>query len=130
MNRITFLFITLFFLLNCSCSNKSLVEINKGGLQVFIEKNDIQPDVVKVIVYLTRQGFETQKQSMNLLNDKNANISIENIEVGSWHLVIHALNHSDRILFLGETDISVQLNTVTPVNLQLHPPKKGSIDLQ
>lgn len=131
MKTIIIYLASLIVLFTSGCINEKIVDVNNlenGSISFTLDKKNIPQDVVKVIVYLAHEGFETKTQSMNLLSSESAYISIENIEVGLWHLVVQALDNGGKIIYFGETDVEVQSNTVVPVNLQLNP-TTGAIEL-
>ena len=113
------------------CTNESIVNSNNlevGNISFSLDKNNAPEDVVEVIVYLTREGFETKVLTMDLTSNSSAKIAIEKLKIGYWHLLVQALDKNGNVLYSGETDVNVQSNIIVPVNLQLNS-TTGGIEL-
>lgn len=128
MKNILFLVVAfLFLLLGCS-KNHEIVSPNtstKGNVLLKVDKTQKPADVISVIAYLSRDNFDTLKNSLNLVTDSTADISFNSIEVGNWHLRIDALNENSKIIYSGETDVTVVEGITTQINLTLLPASSG-----
>jgi len=98
---------------------------NKGQVLLKIDKTQKPADVVAVIAYLSRNNFDTLKSTLNFVSDSSADISFKSIEVGNWHLRIDALNENAKVIYTGETDVTVVEGITTQVNLTLLPASSG-----
>jgi hypothetical protein len=119
----TFLF-TVFILAGCG-EDKSIIspptDNSTGKLVLKIDKYNAPASVVFVEATLTRDGFQPISSEMNLLSDSTANLNLENIPTGLWHLKVDAKNQAGVVEFTGETDVNILANTVIDVNLTLYP---------
>ena len=97
-----------------------------GKLFLKIDKANAPESVVWVEAFLTRQGLDTISGSMNLLSDSTADLLLENIQAGEWHLKVDAKDSADVILYSGETNIQVFAGFTTQVNLILQPTGEGT----
>lgn len=119
----SFLF-TVFILVGCGEENSVISppdDSSTGIIVLKIDKSNAPASVVLVEALLTRDGFQPIYSEMNLLNDSTANLNLENISTGQWHLKVDAKNQSGVIEYTGETDVTVLANTVIDVNLTLYP---------
>ena len=125
----TYFFVII--LLTSGCINEGIVNTNNledGSISFSLNKSNAPENVTKIIVYLTRKGFETKVITLSLTDSSSARISIKNLKIGSWHLLVQALDKNGNVLYSGETDVNVQTNVIVPVNLQLNS-TTGGIDL-
>ena len=97
-----------------------------GEMLLKFEPSTIPSGIVMVIATLTRQGFETIYGELNILSDSTAEISFQNIFVGTWHLRIQAKDSADVVRYTGEADVDVIENSTTQVNLTLVPTGTGT----
>ncbi|MFA6980180.1 MAG: hypothetical protein WC209_12750 [Ignavibacteriaceae bacterium] len=98
---------------------------NKGQVLLKIDKTQKPNNVISVIAYLSRNNFDTLKNVLNFVSDSSADISFNSIEVGIWHLRIDALNENSKVIYSGETDVTVVEGITTQVNLTLLPASSG-----
>lgn len=118
------LLITVFILAGCGEENSVISppsDNSMGKLVLKIDKYNAPASVVFVEASLTRDGFQQIYSEMNLLSDSTANLNLENIPTGLWHLKVNAKNQSGVIEYTGETDVNILANTVIDVNLSLYP---------
>jgi predicted GH43/DUF377 family glycosyl hydrolase len=97
-----------------------------GKLFLKIDKANAPENVVWVEAFLTRQGYDTISGAMNLLSDSTADLLLENIDAGEWHLLVNATDSLSTILYSGETNIQVFAGFTTQVNLVLQPTGAGT----
>jgi len=118
------LLFTVFILAGCGEENSVILpptDNSTGKLVLKIDKHNAPASVVFVEASLTRDGFQPINSEMNLLSDSTANLNLENIPTGLWHLKVDAKNQSGVVEFTGETDVNVLANTAINVNLTLYP---------
>ena len=78
-----------------------------------------------VTATLTRQGFNPIVENLIIQNDSTAEISFQNLAVGTWHLLVQAKDSQQAVRYSGETDVNVLENQVTQVYLTLMPTGTG-----
>lgn len=91
-----------------------------------IDKENAPDNVVWVKAFLTRQGYDTISGVMNLLSDSTADILLEDIQAGEWHLKVDTSDSANVVLYTGETDIMIFAGFTTQVNLVLQPTGVGT----
>lgn len=96
-----------------------------GKLFLKIDKANAPESVVWVEAFLTRQGYDTLSDELNILSDSTADLLLENIQAGEWHLRVDAKDSADVVLYSGETDIQIFAGFTTQVNLVLEPTGAG-----
>lgn len=133
---LTFLSV-IFILLIGGCSKGTITSPTEkpnatGKLTLQIDKTNAPQNVVTVIAYLTRTSYDTLSTSMNLQTDSSADLLMQNIDAGQWHLTVNALNESNVVVYTGETDVTISDGITTQVSLTLIPTGqgKGSIYIQ
>lgn len=119
-----FLFvIVLISLVGCSRDNT----INQpeptgvGKMSMKIDRENAPQDVFLIVATLTRSGFQTITSNMSLLSDSSATTTINDLEVGNYHLKVDAFNANNVVVYSGETDVSISAGATTNVTLQLIP---------
>lgn len=123
-----FLLLALFvFVLFSSCKNEitSSPAANSGKLMLKIDKQNAPESVVYIKAYLTRENFEPISGTLNLLSDSTADILLNEIDAGTWHLKVDAENDSGLVLYTGETDVQVFAGFTSQVYLTLQPTGAG-----
>jgi predicted GH43/DUF377 family glycosyl hydrolase len=113
------------------CSNNSInsPENNTkslGKVSINIDKVNAPADVSVVIATLTKANSDTLTGYMNLSTDTTANISFQNIVVGTWNLVVLAENASGTVLYKGESSVEVTEGTTTNIALTLNQVQNGT----
>jgi predicted GH43/DUF377 family glycosyl hydrolase len=122
----TFLF--LIFSLGCTQNEPTSPDNNNqrsGKLFLKIDKANAPESVVWVEAFLSRESFDTISGIMNLLSDSTADLALENIQAGEWHLKVDASDSAGTILYSGETDVQIFAGFTTQVNLVLEPTGEG-----
>jgi predicted GH43/DUF377 family glycosyl hydrolase len=97
-----------------------------GGILFKIDRENAPENIQTVIAFLTRASYDTISASMNLLSDTTADLSLNNIPVGTWHLIVNALNPQGEIVYSGETDVNILPSTTIQVSLTLLPTGLGT----
>ena len=96
-----------------------------GKLFLKVDRANAPESVVWVEATLTRDGFDPITGIMNLLSDSTADLLLENIQSGEWHLKVDAKDSAGVVLYTGETDVQVFAGFTTQVNLVLEPTGAG-----
>mgnify|MGYP000216547561 CR=1 FL=1 len=119
---------TLFVLLSYSCSDKSnpINTMEYGKVLLKIDRANAPSSVSLIRATLSRQGFINITSTLNILSDSTADLLMDNIPVGNWHLKVDAMNDSMVVLYTGETDVNILAGFVTNINLNLIPTGQGT----
>lgn len=130
MKYLIVLLIVLLVFLSLSCNVDEPISPpdnnqNTGKLFLKIDKANAPESIVWVEALLTRDGFEPITATMNLLSDSTADLLLENIQAGEWHLKVDAKDSAEVVLYSGETDLQVFAGFTTQVNLVLEPTGEG-----
>lgn len=130
MKSLVCLLIPLVIFLN-SCSKNSItspsVSSNSTGkVSLKIDKTNAPQNVATVIAYLSKAGSDTLTGFLNLRSDTTADISFQNITVGTWHLLVNAEDGNGTITYSGQSDVQVVEGTTTSVSLTLVPTSVGT----
>ena len=96
-----------------------------GKIQLKIDKANAPADVVTIDAILTREGYDPITGTLNLLSDSTADILLDEIHAGVWHLKVDAKDDEGVILYTGETEVEIFAGFVTQVNLTLNPTGEG-----
>lgn len=113
-----------FLLASCSNEKNSLpVEPDNGVGKVLLkfDKASAPSNVVAIAASMTRSGFETITKELNILSDSTADLSIQNLSAGTWHLKIDAKNTNGSVIYSGETDVTIIAATIIQISLTLQP---------
>lgn len=124
MNKIILYLTALLIFCFIGCSIQSPTDTidpnqSSGKIVLKIDRGNAPSSVTTVVAYLTKQGYDTLTGTMNLLSSTSADITFQSVLVGLWHLRVEAKNDSGVVLYAGETDVLVQENFTTQVNLTL-----------
>jgi beta-1,2-mannobiose phosphorylase / 1,2-beta-oligomannan phosphorylase len=123
-------FISVILLILAGCSNNNPVspelQDNTGSIILKIDRQNAPVSVAAVTAKLTRIGFNPVISEMNLLSDSTADLSMNNIPVGLWHLKIDAKNQAGVVEYSGETDVTILENTTIQITLTLYPVSGGT----
>ena len=128
MKNLFVLFFLFSFVLFLSCSNEitSPPSANSGKLLLKIDKQNAPENVVFVKAYLTRENFEPISGTLNLQSDSTADLLLDEIDAGTWHLKVDAEDDSGLVLYTGETDVQVFAGFTSQVYLTLQPTGSGT----
>lgn len=127
MKNLTF-FLFVLALLSFSCSNQSnpFLSNSTGKIVLKIDRNNAPSNVVFVNATLTRDGYSPIISTLNLLSDSTADLLLDNIPAGLWHLKVDAMNDSMVVLYTGETDVNILAGFTTQISLTLQPTGQGT----
>jgi predicted GH43/DUF377 family glycosyl hydrolase len=128
MKFLYLLSVTFIMLNGCSNNNPVSPELqdNTGSIILKIDRQNAPVSVAAVTAKLTRIGFNPVISEMNLLSDSTADLSMNNIPVGLWHLKIDAKNQAGVVEYSGETDVTILENTTIQITLTLYPVSGGT----
>ena len=104
-----FLIIMMLF---SSCTKNNLVGVtnsnpSNGSITLKINGSTIPSDVQKIIAKLSRTNYDTLKTSIEVISDSLNVLSFEAVPIGKWHLNVDANNSEGKIIYSGETDITI-----------------------
>jgi predicted GH43/DUF377 family glycosyl hydrolase len=122
-------FLIIFF---NSCIQENTVNPDnqtKGNMVLTIDKVNAPSDVVFVEAELTRQGYDTISDFMNILTDSTADLTLNDVHAGMWHLMVSAKDSLETVLYAGETDVTIYAGFTTQVSLTLSPTGEGTGDI-
>lgn len=123
MRRIYPLILILALIIS-SCSTQPELPVSSSGegkLFFKVSKENAPAGVALITMKLTRSGFDPINGQLNLLTDTTAELMVEGIPEGNWNLKVDAFNNSNVIVYTGETQVLVQANFISQVNLTLNP---------
>lgn len=111
---------------SCSVQNENPVTGSGEGKVFFkVSKENAPVSVTMVKLTLTRTGFTTINGQLDLLTDTTAELTLEGIPEGSWHLKVDAVNSNNILLYTGEANIAIIADQLTQINLTLNPVSSG-----
>lgn len=123
-NLILSFFSFLVFLTGCS-NEITTPSISSGKLLLKIDKLNAPSDVTFVKAYLARENLPPIIGTLNLVTDSTAEILLDQIDAGTWHLKVDAENDSGIVLYTGETNVEVFAGFTSQVYLTLQPTGAG-----
>jgi photosystem II stability/assembly factor-like uncharacterized protein len=118
--------IAVFGVLYIGCSGEKdgnpVIPVTESGKMLMkFDRSQVPANVAVIAATLTRNGFSAISQALNILTDSTADLQINNVAAGTWHLKIEAKNSSDKIVYMGETDVDIVASNIIQVNLTLQP---------
>jgi hypothetical protein len=128
MKNLLVLFVLSFVFLFFSCSTEitNPAKESSGKLLLKIDKQNAPESVVYVKAYLTRENFDPITGTLNLLSDSTADLLLNEIDAGTWHLKVDAEDDSGLVLYTGETDVQILAGFTSQVYLTLQPTGSGT----
>jgi predicted GH43/DUF377 family glycosyl hydrolase len=122
-NNILFFFLSLIVMI-AGCSNERSTnppdeQKESGKMMLKFNKTETPENVVSITATLTRTGFSDIKATLNIITDTSAEITMQNIAAGNWHLKIEATDQNSIVVYKGETDVTITAGIVTQVMLTL-----------
>ncbi|OIO23707.1 MAG: hypothetical protein AUJ54_01120 [Ignavibacteria bacterium CG1_02_37_35] len=123
-----FIFLLVPFLfLSCSKDNNTIVDSTKspGKISLKFDKANAPSSVVFINASLKRDGYTNIHGNLNIKTDSSAELLLNDIPEGTWHLLIEAQDSLGKIIYAGETDVTIVSNFITQVNLTLLPTTTG-----
>ncbi len=132
MKKILIILLLPFLFLSCSKENPvNIISTGQEGSLVFkIDRTSAPSGIELITLTLSRNGFETITANMNLMSDSTAELQLNSIFIGIWHLQVQAKNSNGLIEYKGETDVEIIENTIVQVNLTLYPVFGGTGGIQ
>ena len=114
----------IIFLFSFGCSKENLVGIksnnaSNGSISLSINKTTVPSDVQQLIATLSRQNYDTLETSTYVNNDSINVLQFENIPIGDWHLKFNALNSARKVIYAGETNVTIIEDETVDVFLTL-----------
>jgi beta-1,2-mannobiose phosphorylase / 1,2-beta-oligomannan phosphorylase len=129
MRNIIVLFGLLLAVTIFSCSTDpvgSNIPQDSGKILLKIDKQNAPASVLFVKAFLTRENRQPINGNLNLQSDSTADILLDNIDAGEWHLKVDAEDDSGIVLYTGETDVQIFAGFTSQVYLTLYPTGSGT----
>jgi len=128
MKALAILLLISLSILSFSCSDQSNLINNKerGKILLKIDRANAPSSVTLITATLSREGYSNISSTLNLLSDSTADLLMDNIPAGNWHLKVDAMNDSMVVLYTGETEVNILAGFVTNINLNLQPTGQGT----
>jgi predicted GH43/DUF377 family glycosyl hydrolase len=129
MGKILVLFSLFTFVTFYSCSTDPVgsdIPQDSGKILLKIDKQNAPASVVFVKAFLTRENHQPINGTLNLQSDSTADILLDNIDAGEWHLKVDAEDDSGLVLYTGETDVQIFAGFTSQVYLTLYPTGSGT----
>jgi predicted GH43/DUF377 family glycosyl hydrolase len=128
MKYLWLLFLSFTFLF-ISCKNENIVnpEVSgaKGTVMLSLDKGTIPSDVQYVTVALTRDGYSQITGTLNITTDSSAEVVLNQIPAGMWHVKVDASNSNNMIIYSGEADVNIVSDQTAVLNLTLYSVNSG-----
>lgn len=99
---------------------------DSGKIILKIDKQNAPASVVFVNAYLTRENHQPITGTLNLQSDSTADILLDSIDAGEWHLKVDAEDDSGLVLYTGETEVQIFAGFTSQVYLTLNPTGSGT----
>ena len=127
------LVLSLFLLFGCS--NENLVGVtknntSKGTVALKVGESTIPSGVQYLTAFLTRQDYDTLTASIDVSNDSLNILTMQNVPAGNWHLKVHASNSDGKVLYSGETNVTIVENETIDVYLTLTSVGSGTGNIE
>jgi predicted GH43/DUF377 family glycosyl hydrolase len=132
MKKLIIFSISILFIFSISCSDKSnpVKTEQSGKILLKIDRENAPQNVTLVRATLSRSGYSNITATLNILSDSTADLTLDEIPAGTWHLKIEAMNSSLVVLYMGETSVNILPNMITQVSLVLQPVGQGTGSIQ
>lgn len=114
----------ILFLFFSGCSNESLVGINTnyshaGAITLKIDKATTPVEVQQITALLSRHGYDTLSSGLSVNSDSLNVISFENVPIGEWHLNVNSMDSNKRVIYSGQSDVTILEDETIDVYLTL-----------
>ena len=126
--KIHFLFLLFaFVLVGCSNEKNTITNSanNSGKIALKFDKLNAPSSVVLITATLKREGFTEITGQLNIKTDSSAELLLNEIPEGNWQLLVEAQDSLGKIIYSGETDVTIVADFITSVNLTLLPTTSG-----
>jgi hypothetical protein len=121
---IHFLFFILFF--GCErTENPSSTLPTTGTVSLSFNKQSTPAAVQMLVVTMTRSGFPTITERIDIANDTSSTVLINGLAAGLWTITIDAKNAETMIIYTGTSNVLIAENTVSHVNITLNSVSTG-----
>jgi predicted GH43/DUF377 family glycosyl hydrolase len=100
--------------------------VQDGKITLKIDRQNTPQNITTVTAYLIRPNFGTITGTLNLLSDSTADLTMNDIAVGPWHLKVDAADSAGVVKYSGETDVTIIEGQTIQVNLTLVPVAGGT----
>ncbi len=97
-----------------------------GVILLKIDRENAPASVTLIEATLSRSGYDSIFASLNLLSDSTAEVTLDNIQAGVWHLQVDAKDSVGEVLYTGATDVEILAGFVVQVHLTLYPTGLGT----
>ena len=111
---------------SCATDPVSNEPKDSGKILLKIDKQNAPESVVFVKAYLTRESHTPITGMLNIQSDSTADIFLDNIDAGEWHLKVDAEDYSGLVLYTGETEVEIFAGFTSQVYLTLNPTGSGT----
>lgn len=98
-----------------------------GKVALNFDKANAPSNVVIIIATLSRDGYDTLSDSLDVVSDSSAaSVTINDIPAGGWQLEIDAVDGNNAVIYTGQTNITILAGITEQVSLALNPTGQGS----
>lgn len=121
-SRGTFLSAILFSILFISCNSTTdpeKLDQSTGYVGLRFDKAATPEGITTVRATLSRTGYQTVSGNMNLKSTSSAELLFKDLPIGTWHLLVEALDENYIVQYKGETDVMVIANATVTASLVL-----------
>ena len=110
------------------CAQRRISNTN-GSLTLIVKKQNLPAGINILTIDLIGPGSAPITVTQNNLTDKNTNLVIPSLRSGKWQGKVTIKNQNGNILFEGEKELNIVVNTTLKTYLHLYPDsnKSGSI---
>ena len=118
------IFMATILLLSLTFCKDTVVEAEKekpGSVTIALDKTNIPNNIIVVRATVTRNNFVEIRKELNLLSEITAEIHLNNLVAGLWHIKIEALDVNDKAIYAGEADLEVKPGEISPISIGLSP---------
>ncbi|MGQ9643981.1 MAG: hypothetical protein ACUVT3_09000, partial [Ignavibacterium sp.] len=123
---IIFLFLLSVLAFSCSVQSNLIGNNDSGKILLEIDRTNAPNGVTLIIATLSREGYSNITSTLNLMSDSTADLQMDNIPAGIWHLQVDAMNDSMIVLYTRETDVNILAGFVKNITLNLQPTGQGT----
>ena len=100
-----------------------------GKMFLNIDMANTPKNIACIDASLTREGYDTIKGQLNPLSGSSADIFMENIQAGEWHLRVDVKDNNSVIIYSGDSDVQIFAGFTCKSNLVLQPTGRGFGDI-
>src|SRR5258706_1379815 len=106
-----------------SCQNSvRVIDPSQPAGRIVISFAHVPASITQVVATLAREGYESVVLIMTISDTgQSATGTFQDITIGTWHLIVRAMDETDVVRFAGETDVTVLSGQTTQADLVLEP---------